>query len=123
MSTYARKLEIKYGSFSMGGSTGYDIDRFTVFSQEFERSVFTFTITFVSSSAADFADKCKKIEDELRKPDQDLEVRSNGQVVLSYKQSENTGFDCLPTLTRNANTKNTGYSRSYNVSLPFGRPE
>src|SRR5574343_17414 len=122
MSTYARKLEIKYGSFSMGGSTGYDIDGFTVFSQEFERSVFTFTITFVSSSAADFADKCKKIEDELRKPAQDLEVRSNGQEVLSYKQSENTGFDCLPTLTRNANTKNTGYSRSYNVSLPFGRP-
>ena len=122
MSSQPRKLEVKYGSITVGGSSAILLHNFTESLSNFTNSSFSFTAVVLSTSGADFASKCKSLEENFRKPDQDLEVRCNGSVLISYKQSDNTGFDCLPTITRSSNIINTGYSRAYNVNLAFGRP-
>ena len=123
MSAQTRKLEVRYGNIVVGGSsTEYLLDGFTSTQQEFEKITFNYVVVVASTSAGGFASSIKKLEDEFRRLDSDFEVKSNGVTIHSYKQSENTGFDGKPVVTRGPNILNTGYTRRYNISITFGLP-
>lgn len=116
---------LTYGGFSVGAATARRImgkpkwhlieDSFGVASIEF---------TFVTKAASDaaFATEVAAVEAAFRKPRQDLTLTQNGSTLVSWKQSDNTGFDSNPSITKRGAAADTGLSREYTVRIEFGRP-
>jgi hypothetical protein len=114
---------ITYGGFSVGGSTARQIQgepRATL-NNNYETETLEFDFITSAASDAAFTAECLACEDAFRKPRQDMTFTQGGSTFLSLKQSDNTGLDCNPSITKVGDTGDTGRSRRYHVSLEFGR--
>jgi len=119
-----RDWAISYGSFNVGGSTARQIDgevRHT-YENNFETSIIDFDFITTASTDAAFTTECKACEDAFRIPRLDFVFTQNGQTRLSLKQSDNTGLDANPTITKTGDPADTGRSIKYHVRIEFGRP-
>lgn len=122
--TVTRDWLIIYGGFSVGGSTARQIQgepRATL-NNNYETETFEFDFITSAASDAAYTAECTACEDAFRKPRQDLVFTQAGSTMLSLKQSDNTGLDCSPSITKVGDTGDTGRSRRYHVTLEFGRP-
>lgn len=119
-----RTLAVTYGSFGIGGTTEYLIDSWMYNEDSFTKASLevTFTTAIATTDAA-FAASCAAVEAAFRKPRQDLTVVQNSATTLSLKQSDSTGLDSEPTITKvRDSVVNTGRSRMYRAVITFGRP-
>jgi hypothetical protein len=120
----ARDYVITYGGFSVGGSTARQIDGEVkrTLDNSFETTVVEFDFITSASSDAAFSTECLACENAFRVPRQDFVFTQAGQTIESLKQSDNTGLDCNPTITKPGDPADTGRSIKYHVRLEFGRP-
>ena len=82
-------------------------------------------ISFVTAnhaSEAAFVTECQTLEAAFRTPRGDFVWTLGATVIKSLKQSNNTGFDCRPTITKQGDQGDTGRSRRYTVRFDFGLP-
>jgi hypothetical protein len=113
-----------YNSFVVGGSTARQIDgevRRTL-DNNFETTVVEFDFITTASSDSAFATEVLSCENAFRVPRQDFTLTQAGQTLISLKQSDNTGLDCAPSITKTGDPADTGRSIKYHVRLEFGRP-
>jgi hypothetical protein len=122
--TVTRDLQIIYGAFTVGGSTARQIQGEVRMGLENNYETETVEFDFITSASSDsaFGTECTACEDAFRIPRQNLTVTQGAATLLSLKQSENTGLDCRPSITKRGDTGDTGRSRRYHVRLEFGRP-
>lgn len=120
----SRDYKIIYGAFQVGGLLGRQIDgevRRTL-DNNFETTVMEFDFITGGTDAASFATECLACENAFRIPRQDLVFTQGLSTIESLKQSDNTGLDCIPSITKTGDPADTGLSIKYHVRLEFGRP-
>lgn len=120
----ARDYLATYNSFQVGGSTARQIDgevRRTT-DNNFETTVIEFDFITTAATDAAFATECLACENAFRVPRADFTLTQAGQTLESLKQSDNTGLDCNPSITKSGDPADTGRSIKYHVRLEFGRP-
>jgi hypothetical protein len=120
----ARDYAISYGTFNVGGSTARQIDgevRRTL-DNNFETTVVEFDFITTAATDAAFSTECLACENAFRVPRQDFVFTQASQTIESLKQSDNTGLDCNPTISKAGDPADTGRSIKYHVRLEFGRP-
>jgi hypothetical protein len=118
-----RDWTITYGGFAVGGSSARQIQgepRATL-NNNYETETLSFDFITSAASDAAFATECLACEDAFRKPRQDMTFVQGGSTLLSLKQSDNTGLDCNPTITKSGDAADNGRARKYHVTLEFGR--
>lgn len=116
---------LSYGGFSLGAATARRImgkPKWHLVEDSFQLAVIEFTFVTTATSDAAFATEVAAVEAAFRKPRQDLTLTQNSQTLLSWKQSDNTGFDSNPIITKRGGEADTGLSREYTVRIEFGRP-
>lgn len=122
----SRDWQIQYGSFYVGGSQAptrqIDGEIRHNLDNNFETTVVEFDFITTATTDAAFTTETKACEDAFRIPRQDFIWTQGGSTKLSLKQSDNTGLDCNPTITKSGDPADTGRSIKYHVRLEFGRP-
>lgn len=122
MSTVTRSWECQYGSTLIGGSSGYQLTDNIVLSKSFTTATVSFTVIVLATSDAGFAGACRKIEDEFRKPEQDLTIRQGGSTVIEFKGKHQSGSGARPVISKPNDIRNTGLSRRYDISISYNLP-
>lgn len=120
-----RDLQITYAGVTIGGSTARQIQgdpRMTVVDKDYTTARYEFDFITTAASDAAFATEVATLEAAFRTPRGDLVVTQGGQTLLSLKQSNNTGFDAAPVISKPGDLADTGRSRLYHVSIEFGLP-
>lgn len=117
-----RELTITYGAFQVGGATSRQITGFTSVERGYERSSIEFSFVTTATTAAAFATEVDAIEDAFRTPRLALTVVQGSSTLLSFSQTDNTGFDADPKITKRGDPGDTGRSRHYTVRIEFGEP-
>jgi hypothetical protein len=112
-------MTIEYGGFTVGQGTARQIDSYTIVDDGYAVAAFEFVFVTTSDTLSTEAAAC---EAAFRKPRQDLVVKDGAATLLSLKQSDDTGFDADPTITKEGHVADTAKSRRYRVRITFGRP-
>lgn len=120
--TVTRELSITYNSFTVGGSTARQITDYPVVESAYETGVFEFSFITSASTAAAFQTEVAAVEAAFRTPRADLTVTYGSGNTVSWKQSNNTGFDANPVITKRGDIGDSGRSRRYWVRIEFGMP-
>lgn len=120
--TVTRELSISYGGFSVGGSTARQVTDYPMVESAYENGVFEFSFITSAATAAAFQTEIAAVEAAFRKPRQDLTVTYGSGNTVSWKQSDNTGFDANPVITKRGDIGDSGRSRRYWVRIEFGLP-
>lgn len=120
--TRSRTLRIQYGSYVIGGESAAQLDGFHEVRQGFETSELAFTAVIDGSSESDFASKVRSIEGAFREPSRDLRVTLGDNELLSWKHTENTGFDAEPEIVKQGAVGDSARSRWYRIRIVIGRP-
>ncbi len=116
-------MSVTYGGISIGASTGRQITDFEI--EEADYQVSAFEVEFITggfTTDAAFAAEVIALRNAFRTPRQDLVVTQNGATIVSWKQSNNTGFDCNPRIVKDGDPADTAFSRHFRVRLEFGQP-
>src|SRR3990167_2569041 len=122
MPTVPRDYEIKYGTYTVGGTTDNLIDSYHTVERDYITSAVEFSFIITAASTSAFATACKNAESAFRKPRQDLEVKVAGSSILALKQSDSTGLDADPKIVKEESLADTAISRRYTVRIDFGQP-
>lgn len=117
-----RELTITYGSLTFGGSGARQIEGWSLYENDYEKSAFEFSFVTTAATEAAFATEVAALEDGLRIPRQDLTVAQGSSTILSLKQSDNTGLDAFPSIVKQGDIADTGRSRFYKIRIEFQRP-
>lgn len=117
-----RELSGTYGSISFGGSTARQITGYSIEEASWDVSAFEFEFITTAADDSSFAAELATIRNAFRTPRQDLVVTQNGQNLVSWKQSNNTGFDANPRILKDGDPADTGRSRHFRVRIEFGQP-
>jgi hypothetical protein len=88
----------------------------------FETTVIEFDFITTATTDAAFSTECIACENAFRVPRQDFTWTQAGSTLFSLKQSDNTGLDCNPSISKPGDPADTGRSIKYHVRLEFGRP-
>jgi len=115
-------LSVTYAGETFGGSSARQITGYTIDEADWQGSRFEFE--FITSAASDAAFKTEidAIRTAFRTPRGDLVVTQNGQDLISWKQSNNTGFDANPVVVKDGDPADTGLSRHFRIRIDFGQP-
>ena len=118
-----RELQAVYGTHTSGGTTEILIHSATAHGDAFTEAAWEMNVVVYGSSAALFKTACSDLEAAYRTPRKDLVVTMGGQTFVSWKHSDNTGFNADPHIEKVVPSKfNTGRSREYRILIRFGRP-
>src|SRR3990167_683882 len=117
MPTVPRDYEIKYGTYTVGGTTDNLIDSYHTVERDYITSAVEFSFIITAASTSAFATACKNAESAFRKPRQDLEVKVAGSSILALKQSDSTGLDADPKIVKEESLADTAISRRYTVLI------
>jgi len=115
-------MTVTYAGVTLGGSSArliidHEID-------EADWAVSAFEFEFVTSAADDASFKAEldTLRNAFRTPRGDLVVSQNGQTLISWKQSDNTGLDANPRILKDGHPADTLLSRHFRVRIEFGQP-
>src|SRR3989304_44511 len=112
-----RELSIVYGGVTFGGATDRQITEWIKEEDSFDAGWLEFEFITVAATEALFKTEVDAVRDALRKPRQDLTVVQGAVTTLSRKQSDNTGFDANPHITKDGDPADTGRSRHFRVRI------
>ena len=122
MPAVEHEIRIVYGTVIIGGDSDFEPVDYSFIDRAKDTSQFRFSFAVARDTAEDFAADCFFVEEAFRTPYQDLLVTIDGAQILSLSQTNNTGLDAVPVLTKGDDIGNTGRSRIYEVSIDFGAP-
>ena len=118
-----RELQVVYGTHTSGGTTEQLIHSFTRQGDAFTEATWEMNVVIYAATAAALKTACIALETAYRTPRKDLVVTMGGETFVSWKHSDNTGFNADPHIEKVVPSKfNTGRSREYRISIRFGRP-
>lgn len=115
-----REIVITYGGYSVGGSTGREIDGKIRIEDAFDRGAVEFTVVIASDTQANFATACLALEAAYRDPYGTLSITMGGQTFLNFDADD--ALEAMPTVTKEGGVFDTGLSRAYRVRIDYGRP-
>jgi len=121
-----RNLSITYNSYAIDGNNGRIPHAIVTNLDAFESAWVEFTFGVHGDPDAadpddDFATKAAAAEAAFRVPFKDLTVVQFGETLVSLKQSDNTGLNALPTITK-LEDGSGGIGARYRVRIEFERP-
>lgn len=118
----SRELSIRYGDLTMGGDSDYPLDGYHEVTHDHESVDISWSFFVTSDSEDGFVSKCKDVETRLRRPYQDLEITLGRSLLFRRRQSDNTGLDSQPEVSKGGDPADTGRSRLYRVRVRMGLP-
>lgn len=120
-----RNLTITYDTLTIGGSNSLvEIVDFIKQGDGFENAWVEFEFVRQASTDSDsaWASTLASIRNTFRTPRKNLTILQGGETLLSLKQTDNTGFDAYPTITKDGSEWDTGRSRRFRIRIEFGLP-
>ena len=122
-----RTLSVTWGTFTVGGSTDFELDGQVDIHVGWESSSVSFTVLVQADQGAaapnvDFATKCTSIETNFRTPRLNLVVAQGAATLVSFSHSASTGFTGVPSISKTEDEANTGYARRYHISIDVEMP-
>lgn len=120
----SRELQVVYGSYTAGGSSGPNIDGFVSLTETWESAVVEFDFIIAGqASAAAFTTACNTAEAAFRLPRQALTISLGASTLKSYSHSGNTGFNAQPEIyCTKDDPAGSGRSRMYHVRVAVQLP-
>jgi hypothetical protein len=119
-----RELSVTYAGVTLGGSSARQIEGYTIVGpKEYERAAVEISfVTAGHASESAFVTECQTLEAAFRTPRGDFVLTLGSTTLLSLKHTDNTGFDCEPSIIKAGDPADTGRSRHYTVRFEFGLP-
>lgn len=117
-----RELSVTYGGETFGGSSARQITGYSIERADWQSSAFEFDFITTAASDAAFKSEIDTIRNTFRTPRGDLVVTQNSQNLISWKQTDNTGFDANPEILKDGDPADTGRSRKFRIRIEFGQP-
>lgn len=123
MVTVARELSIEYGGLTVGASTNYHIDGPITVTVRHDSGSVTFSAICQADTEAGFASACQSFESSFSARRSTLIVKFGSNTFISWKHSDNTGFNSEATVTKAGDVNvDSGRARRYNVTVTVVRP-
>ena len=114
-------FSIQYGSVTVGGGSSILLNGAYLINLDYDSLDVQFNALITEASVSAFRSQVTALEEEFRKPYQDL-IISIGGTTYTFSQSDNTLFDAQPSITKAANSPaNTGLSREYICRVQGGK--
>lgn len=118
-----RELSITYAGYQVGGTQGGRLlDGKYRMTRSYERSSISFTVVINAATEADFATECATLEAAYRTPRGALTVTLGAVNLIAVTHTGSTGFNASPSASKSGGDKDTGRSRSYDVTIDFTEP-
>lgn len=113
MPNVARELSIQYGTVETGGSTDYLIDGKPRLTYGPSTAMVEWRVLVTGSSESNFQSNLDTLEAEFAKRFQRLTWKYGTTTFLDFNPSDDSGYNQVPTITKDAGGADTGRSRIY----------
>ena len=118
-----RELEIKYGTYTVGGSSANRLDGDYTIDRNADRASVEFSYILTASTEALFATGVAAAEAAFREVRENVQVKLGSNFLLGpLKQSDHTGLDSRASIVKADDLADTSRSRRYTVRIEIDLP-